>query len=314
MAYILCARNRVGDSFGSEPSSTYFLSVPGSSNPKPKHKITKTQWIKEIQKAAESGTKNGVPTGDIVFFVHGYNNTPETVVKRHRKIEKGLKKHGFKGVIVSFDWPSGNSALNYLEDRHDAKQTMLRLVNEGIKTFARLQRPDCKINQHIIAHSMGCYVVREAFDDADDIPSIAHTSWTVSQIAFLAADVSSSALSDGSPKSNSLYRHCVRLTNYYNHYDGVLSLSNVKRVGVSPRAGRVGLPDDAPGKSVNIYCGNYYKEEVNPDLDSPVDAHSWYFDDDSVYRDLAYTIDGSIDRTSIPGRVPTTQGNLGLTK
>ena len=38
-------------------------------------------------------------------------------------------------------------------------------------------------------------------------------------------------------------------------------LSNVKRVGVAPRAGRVsrvGLPDNAPAKAVGVDCGAHF--------------------------------------------------------
>lgn len=35
----------------------------------------------------------------------------------------------------------------------------------------------------------------------------------------------------------------------------VLKLSNVKRIGGAPRAGRVGLPESAPAKSVGVVCG-----------------------------------------------------------
>lgn len=314
MSYIMCVRNISKGDFGNEPGATHFLKVPGNTTPSPKHKIKKSDWVKAILHEAPSGNENGIPTGDILFYVHGYNNSPKDVASRHRKLDSGLKKQGFKGVVVSFDWPSATTAINYLEDRHDAKQTMIRLVNEGIRTFAALQRPDCRINQHILAHSMGCYVVREAFDDADDIASVAQKNWTVSQIMFVAGDVSARGMEEDSAKSNSLYRHCVRFTNYYNPYDDVLTLSNVKRIGVSPRAGRVGLPDNIPEKAVDIYCGDYYKKEVDPDLKSLRTAHTWYFDDAAFLRDVNFTIDGSIDRQKIPGRSLTDKGNLALLK
>ncbi|MEM6482097.1 MAG: alpha/beta hydrolase, partial [Pseudomonadota bacterium] len=269
-------------------------------------------WIKEVMEEAKTSEENGEPVGDILFYVHGYNNSPKDVVVRHRKLVKGLEKHGYNGAVVSFDWPSANTAINYLEDRHDAKQTMLRLVDQGIRTFARLQRPDCRINQHILAHSMGCYVVREAFDDADDIASVAQRNWTVSQVMFIAADVSARGMRENAAKSSSLYRHCVRFTNYYNPYDKVLTLSNAKRIGVSPRAGRIGLPDSVPEKAVDVFCGAYYKKNVDPELDELSKAHTWYFDDDRLLRDVSFTIAGDIDRAAIPGRLKTNKGNLAL--
>jgi hypothetical protein len=85
-------------------------------------------------------------------------------------------------------------------------------------------------------------VTREAFDDADDRRAVARVNWTTSQLVFIAGDVSSDSLSAGNPTTESLYRHCIRLTNYSNPNDEALQIANVKRVGVAPRAGRVGLP------------------------------------------------------------------------
>jgi hypothetical protein len=85
--------------------------------------------------------------------------------------------------------------------------------------------------------------------------SIAKTHWSVSQTCFVAAAVSSEQMADTSSNSNSPYRHCVRLTKDHTPYDSVLKLSNVKRIGVPPPAGRVGLPESAPAKAVGVDSG-----------------------------------------------------------
>ena len=53
-----------------------------------------------------------------------------------------------KGLLeaAAYDWPSDDKALNYLEDRHDAKKTAMQLVSDGIHLFSKAQRPDCTIN------------------------------------------------------------------------------------------------------------------------------------------------------------------------
>ena len=78
-------------------------------------------WCDAVSEQASSGTRNTQTTGDIVFYVHGYNNSQGTVLERQRKLQRGLERNGFDGVVVSFDWPSADNVLNYLEDRHDAK-------------------------------------------------------------------------------------------------------------------------------------------------------------------------------------------------
>ncbi len=313
MDYIFVARSKKNDGFGDEPAASHFVAVPDAATDILfAHKITKNEWRKAVMEEAQGGTPNAMTTGDIVFYVHGFNNSQKTVLARHRKIKAGLAAQGFNGAVVSFDWPSASVALNYLEDRDDAKAAAHQLVTEGIAMFARLQEPDCRVDLHILAHSMGCYVVREAFDDADDRMAVASESWSVSQVMLLAADLSVHSLDADNSKSSSLYRHCVRLTNYYNPRDEILSVSAVKRVGVARRAGRVGLDKPPADKAVNVYCGEYFKTTF-PLL--PVDAqhsHAWYFDDAVLMQDVFHTISGALDRNEFPTRTPTDQGNLAL--
>ena len=310
MDYIFTVRNIRKGRFGSEPGATHFLEIPeDTTSVTPARKIPKARWVRAVMEAAK---RDGRPTGDILFFVHGFRNSQDDVLRTHRKIRTGLEALGWDGVVVSFDWPSASSALNYLEDRKDAKFTALRLVDEGISSFAALQRDDCRINLHVLAHSLGAYVLREAFDDADDRPAIAARSWSVSQLMLIAADVSVDSLRAGNPKSSSLYRHCVRLTHYYNRFDEILSLADVKRIGVAPRSGRAGLPPDIPAKAVDVYCGAYYQARRAGFADGPGASHSFYFEAPEFIEDMFHTIEGRIDRAEIPTRALASNGDLAL--
>lgn len=79
----------------------------------------------------------------------------------------------------------------------------------------------------------------------------------------------------------------------------------MKRLGVAPRAGRVGLPLDA--KAVNVDCGEYYQRMIQT---RPVEdiigypSHSWYIGDPASTEDLAQTLRGDLDRFVITIRVP----------
>lgn len=297
--YIITTRGIRGGSFSSEPGPTRFLKVPERKNPEPSHEINRTVFITDVL-----GTPAAQKCEDIVVFVHGYNVIQGDLIKRHRIIRAGLAKAGYKGEFLSFDWPAKGNAANYLEDRSDARRIALQLVDDCITTFAALVKKGCTINLHLLAHSTGGFIIREAFDDADDRDKIAKTNWSVSQICFVAADVSSKDMAETSSNSNSLYRHCVRLTNYHNPYDSVLKLSNVKRIGVAPRAGRVGLPDNAPPKAVGVDCGARFLKAhpvTNPVVD-PV-SHGWYFDDPVFLKDLTFTLAGDMDRNVIPTRI-----------
>jgi esterase/lipase superfamily enzyme len=307
--FIISTRRILRGEFGSEPGPSKFLVVPGTENPQPSHGVTAANWVKQVQSRAtwgEDARRGGGPRGDILFFVHGYNTDQESMIRRHRLIQAKLKDIGFKGVVVSFDWPSAGVALNYLEDRHDAKQVAIELVNSGVRMLAKGQQRDCSINVHVLGHSTGAYVIREAADDADDA-ALDNNAWVISQTILVAGDVSSASLSSNHPSSESLFRHSVRVTSYSNGFDSVLKLSNAKRLGISPRVGRVGLPADLPPNAVDVDCSDRFQErrqlaerEDNSNFDGS--GHSWYFDDSLFYEDLFETLKGDTDRDRIKTR------------
>ncbi len=303
-------------SFGNEPGITRYLEVPDGKTPHPeKHRLSQTDWLKSVLDRAEVGKYKKDPQnpvseysyGDIIIFVHGYNNSMEDVMIRHDLLQKRLGEQGYKGAIVSFDWPSATSTLNYLEDRSDAKITASKLVKDGISLLARNQiaqdRNKCDIDVHLLGHSTGAYVIREGFYEASQNRSISRVNWQVSQIAFIGGDIARKSLSINDQKSKALFRHAARITNYQNPFDSALKVSNVKRLGTAPRVGRVGLPSDAPENVVNVNVGNHWsgldKDESNA---SGNWSHSWHFDDEVFAKDLFLTIEGDIDRSSIPTR------------
>ena len=309
--YIITTRRVRRGALGAEPGPTRFLRVPANRRPQPDHAIGRAEWVAAVLAAGRTGqdAHSGEDPGEIVVFVHGYNTSPAFVAQRHRQLRKDLGATGYKFALVSFDWPSDDRAINYLEDRSDAKLTALRLVDDCITLLAATQFRGCRYNIHVVAHSMGSYVVREAFDDADDRPAIASSNWTVSQICFVGADVSAASMAASDARSRSLYRHCTRLTNYQNPFDRALKLSNVKRAGVAPRAGRRGLPRGHPDKAVNVNCGSHYEQQLDSDLDN---GHSWYFDDTIFLADLAATLRGDTDRQVTASRRLDRRGEMHL--
>ena len=318
---VLSVRNvvsdRTGKGFGAEPGPSRFLDVPDGETPHPeRHRVSRAAFRAEVLKRARTGTvkrktaphkRETFTTGNVLVFVHGYNNRIEDIMVRHDLLQAGLGAAGYEGAIVSFDWPSDDSTLNYLEDRRDAKTTAFRLVDDGIKVIAALQKErqkrKCEIDVHLLGHSTGAYVIREAFSDARQHASISSGNWTVSQVAFIGADISASSMSAGDSKSRALFRHAARITNYSSRFDRALKISNVKRLGTAPRAGRVGLPADAHSKCVDVDCSAYWSDLPDPSDDFVGDfTHSWHFGDPRFAEDLAHTIAGDIDRHRIPTR------------
>lgn len=321
--FVICTRNIRGKTFGDEPGETSYLLVPEGETPSPAHAIKNVdQWRRKLITASVWGKDSRVPSrkrGDILVFVHGYNNSQKDVMRRHDRLSTDLAECGFKGSVLSFDWPSANMALNYLEDRHDAKRTAMELVTGGIALLSESQRPDCSINVHLLGHSTGAYVIREAFDDADD-SRLPNGGWAVSQAIFIGGDVSSASMAAGRDATESLYRHVTRLTNYSSRFDSVLKLSNTKRLGNAPRVGRVGLPHDAPANAVNVDCSNYFaslNSEANVAKDDQSDRlgsfeHSWYIGNRLFAKDLFEVLKGDLDRGVFPTRAVLNDGGYEL--
>src|SRR5258707_9114882 len=121
--FVLCARSANADgSFGAEVgSSSLYLIVPDGQQSNSSMQTDGDAWARNVQAAATR--PDG--TGDILVYIHGYNNSQTTVMARHRLLRDGVTRHGFAGTVVSFDWPCGDSSLAYLADRAKARQTAL---------------------------------------------------------------------------------------------------------------------------------------------------------------------------------------------
>ena len=318
--YLMSVRAVRSGEFVADVGPTKFLIVPPGQLPSPSNAISASAWYKAVRADAVWTNDKDESRGDILFILHGYNMSEAEVIQRHRWLRHDLVGQGFKGVVVSFDWPSDDKALAYLPDRHKAKDTAFRLVSDGIAYLSEQQTPTCTINVHVLGHSTGAYVIREAFDDADD-SGLPNASWNVSQIIFAAGDVSSGSMSAGNKGAESIYRHCIRLTNYFSKHDEALDLSNVKRLGNAPRSGRIGLPDDAPQKAVDIDCTVYYEELTKESsainaTDQPygfvgLKSHSWYFGNGIFTEDLFAVLIGK-DRTVIRTRDFSVDGKVVL--
>jgi len=307
--YLITVRAISGGAFTDSPGATTFLKLEDADTApfSPARAMPGDDWVREvIGQVAKSKDATGVLRGDVLVFIHGYNNSMADVLTRHRIVKHDLPAHGFAGTVISFDWPCYDTALAYVPDREEAKLTAFGLVRDCIFRVARMQSQlDCDVNVHLLAHSTGAYVVQEAFDDADDRNAINAVNWTVSQIALISGDISSNSLADGDADTESIYRHCVRLTNYSNGHDEVLQISNIKRVGIEPRVARVGLPAAAPAIAVNVDCSQYYQAAIGPHaggVAGVATSHSWQFGDPVFTADLAQTLNGNVDRSVITTR------------
>lgn len=313
--YVIGSRQEKNGEFTAEPGDVCYLKVPVAEIPRPAHKMDAEPWLNEVRDLAD-GIADGkwsvrpaaTPAsakvvGDVLFFVHGYNNSLQVIRDRQLRLQSDLRAEGWRGLVVAFDWPSDEHTLNYYEDRSDAAAVADRLVRNGILPIAVGQENGCETNIHLLGHSTGAYVIMEAFAQAERYKKLFKSDWRIAQVAFIAGDVSRDSLEEDSDWARPMLKRIMRLTNYSNGYDHVLAISNAKRLGTAPRAGRVGLPEKADGKCVNVDCSDYFCT-LDPRKASywGTFAHSWHIGDGIFSRDLAMTLEARFDRYVIPTR------------
>lgn len=307
--YIICVRDIVQGNyfkkgkesskrFGDDPSEeTYFLTVPKDEDIDVGFiEKCSMSWFRNVRDDIETiEDEEGVNQGDILIYIHGYNNDQEKLIKRHRQLKKSLKKNGFKGVVVSFDWPSEGDPFKYREDREDASAPF---ILDGLRELTLFEKwsPCYNIKVHLLAHSTGAYVVKEAFKDMNKF-------WNINQIIFIGADISSA-----SEEPFAFYKHCDSVTNYHSSHDWALTFSEILQWfsdlisfdDDSQRAGKDGLDINSSPKIVNIDCSDYYDNNYNLEKQNQrIDAdneiigsmsHSWYVGDELFTKDMYLTI------------------------
>jgi esterase/lipase superfamily enzyme len=307
--YMMTARKKSGEAFIPEPGPARYMAIAeGELDPSPAHVVSSAkQWFEDVAAKADARRNpNSISqTGDVLFYIHGFNVTQKLALARQVELEQNLIAEGWRGVVVGFDWPSDNKVLNYLEDRRDGVEVAHQLVNKGLVRMIEGRKSGCTTNIHILAHSAGAYVLTTAFVQALENGKMFKSDWRIGQVALVSGDISASSLRDGNPRTKPMFKRIMRLTNYQNPYDNVLAVSNAKRLGTSPRVGRVGLPDNPDNKAVNVNCGSYFATLDTDTLSETIDGnvpHAWYTANRVFCRDLAMTMEGAIDRWAIPTR------------
>ncbi len=106
---------------------------------------------------------------DTVMLVHGFNTTFEDALIAGARLKRGLTRRGVDVNLVVFTWPSDGEALpfvSYFRDREDARASgpALGRAFVRVKEYIDAISPAdlCQQRIHVVAHSMGNYLLRHA--------------------------------------------------------------------------------------------------------------------------------------------------------
>ena len=95
---------------------------------------------------------------DILIFIHGFNVTFASAIRRTAQISYDLK---FKGVPMAYSWPSQGDVNSYMRDESSIQYTVPHLLT-FLQTIIE-NREDANI--HIIGHSMGTRALTNALKE-----------------------------------------------------------------------------------------------------------------------------------------------------
>jgi esterase/lipase superfamily enzyme len=175
--------------------------------------MTQEQWDRFIESVGPS---------DALIFVHGFNNSFDDAVFRFAQISWDLQH---RGLNVLYSWASKAGVTDYGYDLNSAG-----LARDGfLKLLANLSEKHGISKVHVIAHSMGNYLVLDALAHRDP------PKRPLGQLVMAAPDIDRDQFAQAIPKVKAFFRG---LTLYASKNDWALALS--KRVaGGVPRAGDV---------------------------------------------------------------------------
>lgn len=227
---------------------------------------------------------------DSLIFIHGFNFSFKEALESAAKMGEcysRLSENNYKPNIFVFSWPSDGNMTDYFNDRIDAEASGYAFARsmKKLSTFLKTSPPGKVCNQkiHLIAHSMGNYVLRYALQQARKIAEGESLSRVFDQIILTAADEDSDAF-EFDYKLGRLSDLAQRITVYFNNGDLALKISDYTK-GNPDRLGHDGpnKPHEISAKVVLVDASTVV---------SGISEHSYHQDNDDVARDIVTVLQG----------------------
>ncbi|GAB6052445.1 hypothetical protein JCM17960_12650 [Magnetospira thiophila] len=233
---------------------------------------------------------------DTIVFIHGFNTSFHEALRDGAQIRKNMGEENVN--VLVFSWPSDGLSIplqSYHSDRIDAKasaQSFARGFHKARDFLGSLIETDyCNHHLHLIAHSMGNYVLRHA---VQMIPQVGDAATRIfDQVLLMAADEDDDAF-EHEFKLRSLPRLARRVTVYFNNHDRAMWISD-KTKDNPERLGHDGprLPHQVPVKVQLVDCSESVSSGHFPQLAERIKQHSYYQYHPDVISDMRQVLDGT---------------------
>jgi esterase/lipase superfamily enzyme len=178
------------------------------------------EFWKQLRAAVEAS-----PEQQLMIFVHGYCATFRDAARRTAQMSYDLN---YKGPAMFFSWPAGAESesfeerANYLKDLRRAEES----DDDLITVLGDISRYSGAKSIHLVAHSMGNYVLTEALKTIDDRrPPGVRQIPLFDQVALAAPDINAREFVERTGER--LLPFSRRFTVYASSQDKALRLSKV---------------------------------------------------------------------------------------
>ena len=187
------------------------------------------------QEQAQQGT---VP-GNVLVYVHGYNNTMEDAAYRLAQIRHDF---GIAEPAILFSWPSSGDARGYIYDRDS-----VLFARDGFEQLIRDLRARGQREIVIVAHSMGGYLTMEALRQMA-LKGDRHVMDAISTVVLMSPDIDPDVFRQQAAVIGRLPKPFVIMTS---KKDKVLGLAEFL-TGRKPRLGRIDNKSEVAGLGVTV--------------------------------------------------------------
>lgn len=231
-------------------------------------------------------------SSDTLIFIHGFNVSFMGALEAGADLAREVKVEGRALNVVVFSWPSDGAMvpyMSYYSDREDARASGPAVARAFLKlrtflTETLTKDNFCKRRLHILAHSMGAYVLRQGLQAiiAKDPKSLTRL---FDQILLASPDEDDDTFEYDS-KLKQLPNLGRQVTVYHNPHDRALLISGSTKANPD-RLGSDGprLIDQLPKKVVVVDCRAIAMVD-------PVAQHSYYIHSPVLSRDIALVMEG----------------------